>query len=85
MVPEEDCLMSKHAKAKMTYNLQSSPIIYTPGIVEMAVNGGRNKSQVQKFANLLEKGWKLPPKVARGIVTGKIPYTVDGETVVVIA
>ena len=63
-----------------TYTLRSADWIYTPGMVQLAV---------QQFTfnpdwsiKILRDGFNLPPKIAKGLASGKISFWVEGESVV---
>ena len=63
--------------APIEYRLGSTPGIYTPGIVQMAVESLPRKQAIK----LLSDGFGLPVSAATYLVNGGA-YTLDGETVV---
>lgn len=71
-------------KDKQTIRLSSSEMIYTPGIIAWAKQGYLFPSVKDRkyFVNLLVTGFGLTASVSRGLLTGKIPYIVEGEGIV---
>jgi hypothetical protein len=63
--------------APHTYRLGSTPNIYTPSIVQMAVESLPRKQAIK----LLSDGYGLPVSAAAFLIDGG-DYTIDGETVV---
>jgi len=65
--------------------LGSSPMIYAPGVVKWIMHGYATSRGKQKrmFASLLGKTWHLPAKLAFDVTTGKVPFRIEGEGVVV--
>lgn len=64
---------------KRTYTLRSAAWIHTPSMVRLAVS---------EFAfnpawsiKILRDGFQLPAKVAKGLASGTITYTVENESV----
>lgn len=65
-----------------TYRLGSSPAIHAPGMVAWAINGAAFKKDRAKMVQIIAQGWNLPEDAARELVTKRVPYTIEGETVV---
>jgi len=64
--------------------LESSSMIHTPGILRWAkagYPGSRGKSRAA-IVQAVSDGYHLPRRVAIGLLTGKIPYRVEGDKVV---
>jgi hypothetical protein len=64
---------------KRTYTLRSADWIYTPGMVRLAVD--QYAFNPQWSVKMLRDGFNLPPKVAKGLASGAITYTVENESV----
>ena len=64
-----------------TYRLGSSDFVYAPGLVRWAINGAHFAKDRPKMVEVVAS-WGVPKKAARALVTGKVPYKVEGETVV---
>jgi hypothetical protein len=67
------------------YVLGSNEMVYAPGIVEWAINGAHFKKDVPVVTKVIAEGWGVPVEVAKALVTGKVPYKVEGEAVVFVA
>ena len=65
---------------KRTYTLRSADWIYTPGMVQLAVQ--QFTFNPDWSVKILRDGFSLPPKVVKGLASGKISYEVQGESVV---
>jgi len=65
-----------------TYRLGSAPMIHTPGMVRWAVNGYAFQSDRKYLTNIFTEGWGIPADAAKKLLSGRVPYTVEGETVV---
>ena len=63
-----------------TYTLRSAAWIYTPGMVQLAVQ--QFSFNPQWSIKLLREGFNLPAKIAKGLASGSITYTIEGESVV---
>lgn len=67
-----------------TYRLQSCEVIHAPGVVQAAINDYKLGARKEYWERVLTKGWPgFPPAVAKALLTGQLPYAIDGETVVV--
>lgn len=67
-----------------TYRLTSVPLVNTPGLLAYAAHGyktsrGRGRTP---FINIFAQGYNLDRKVVVGLLSGKIPHEVEGDTVV---
>jgi hypothetical protein len=65
----------------MKYRLGSSPAIHAPGMVRWAINGAAFERDREQMINVIAQGWNVPREAASKLVTGAVPFTVDGETV----
>lgn len=65
-----------------TYRLGSSEMICAPGMVRWAINGAFFKKDRPQMIEVIRRGWNVPQDAAAALVTGKVPYTVEDETVV---
>jgi hypothetical protein len=63
-----------------TYTLRSAAWIHTPSMVRLAVSEFTFNSAWS--IKLLREGFKLPAKVAKGLASGAITYTIEGDSVV---
>ena len=70
----------KLAAAK-TYRLGSNEMVSAPGMVRWAINGASFKSDIPQMVKVIES-WGVPKAAAHALVTKKVPFTVEGETVV---
>jgi len=61
------------------YRLHSTGLVHTPGIIAWAMAGMLSNSD--RMVEIISKGYNLPDKVARDLLSSKIPYRVEGETV----
>jgi hypothetical protein len=64
------------------YRLGSAEFVHAPGLVAWAINGAHFRDDRAAMINVIEKTWSIPHVAAFALVTGEVPYTVDGETVV---
>lgn len=62
-----------------TYHLQSGPMIYTPGILRWAINGYFWKKDRAYLRRVFTEGWGLPDRAVAALLSGKVPYTLEGE------
>jgi hypothetical protein len=65
-----------------TYRLGSSEAIFAPGMVRWAINGAKFAKDRAAMVRAISQGWNIPHDAALALVTGKAPFTIDGETVV---
>ena len=65
-----------------TYRLTSNEAVYAPNLVRFAINGARYKKDRQAMINLIAKGWGVPFGAAIKLIRERVPYKVDGETVI---
>jgi len=64
---------------KRTYTLRSAAWIHTPSMVRLAVR--EFTFNPAWSIKLLRDGFSLPPKIAKGLASGAITYTIEGESV----
>lgn len=67
-----------------TVRLGSTTMVSAPGILRWAMNGFRFKCDRKKMRDVM-KSWEagLTDKQWDGVLSGTIPHTIDGETVVI--
>ena len=65
-----------------TYRLGSNQMVFAPGMVEWAINGAAFKKDRAKMVNVIAATWSVPKDAATALLTQKIPYTIEEETVV---
>ena len=53
-----------------------------PGIIRWAINGYKFKEDREKILNVV-LAWDIPEHVAKELLSEKVPYTVEDETVVI--
>ena len=63
-----------------TYRLNSTEFIYTPSMIQMAKN--HFAFDPKWSLSLLMDGYHLPKSIAVDLLTGKIAFSIEGETVV---
>ena len=67
-----------------TYRLLSTPMVNTPGIVAWAINAYRFPRDRKVIREVMASYPGLPEDVIEGLLDKSIPYTVEGETVIII-
>ena len=65
-----------------TYRLGSSDAVYAPGIVDWAMSGYWNKPDREVLGTVIAQTWKIPECAADALLSKKVPYSIEGETVV---
>jgi len=65
-----------------TYRLGSSPLVHAPGIVAWARNGYAFPKDRKAMTRVIADTWSIPASAAKALLSGKSPFTVEGETVV---
>ena len=66
-----------------TYNLTSTPLINTPGLVAWGVSGYHFKSDRKAIRRVFVDGYSLPEAAADALLSGKVPYSVNDENATV--
>ena len=66
-----------------TYRLASAAFVHAPGLIAWAINGAAFPKDRAAMVRIVRETWNLPEHVAYDIVTEELPYTLDGDTVVV--
>lgn len=66
----------------MQYRLGSSTMCHAPGIIAWAINGYKFKEDRDNILNVV-LAWDIPEQVAKDLLSEKIPYTVEDESVVI--
>ena len=64
------------------YSLGSNPMIHAPSIVAWAINGYKFKEDREKILNVI-LAWDIPEQVAKDLLSEKVPYTVEEDSVIV--
>lgn len=64
------------------YRLGSSPFIHTPGMLRYWVNGYRTTPEIT-FWQVAMGFSTLPAALIADVLSGRCPYTVEGDTVVI--
>lgn len=64
-----------------TYNLQSATMVSAPGLIAWAINGAKFERDRAQMVRIVADTWSIPNPAAEALVTGKVPFTVSGETV----
>lgn len=65
------------------YKLQSAEFVYAPGLIAWAINGAKFPKDRDQMAKVISATWNLTAEIGMGIVMETIPYTIDGETVII--
>ena len=65
-----------------TYRLGASPAVHTPGIVAWAINGYHFEDDRPQLRKVIVETYDLPEIAADQLLSKKVPYTIEGETVV---
>lgn len=64
-----------------TYRLGSSPMVHTPGLVAWAINGYHFKDDRPALMKVM-RSYDIPDIAIEALLSAKVPYTVDDDTVV---
>ena len=62
--------------------LQSTEGIYTPGILRWAQNGYAFPNDRKKLRRVFVEGFNLDGELVHRLLSGKVPYEIEGEDVV---
>ena len=65
-----------------TYRLGSAEFVHAPGLIRWAINGAKFKKDRRTVTNVVAQTWNIPMSAALALTTEKVPFTLDGETVV---
>jgi hypothetical protein len=65
---------------KNTYRLNSTEMVYTPGIIRFAQS--MFPTDAPAAVRILRDGYGLPNHIAEALASGYLSYEIDGETVV---
>lgn len=66
---------------KNQYRLGSSPFVFAPGFIRWAQQFYRERPR--KAVNMIVEGWNgLPRPAAIALLSGKVPFAIEGEAVV---
>jgi hypothetical protein len=65
---------------KNTYRLNSTEMVYTPGIIRFAQS--MFVTDAPAAVRILRDGYGLPNAIAEALASGYLSYEVEGETVV---
>jgi len=66
---------------KKVVELPSAPMVNTPGLLIWAINGYKFKKDRKTLVNVFVQGYNLTPEVVNDLLSGKIPYRIEGESV----
>lgn len=67
-------------------HLQSSPIVYAPGIVRWAMNGYHFEDDRDMLLRVLVDTWSVAEAtrpIIHRVLLGELPFRIEGETVVI--
>lgn len=64
------------------YALGSNEAVFAPGIVKWAINGAHFKKDAPQMIKVISEGWGVPVEAAKALVMQKVPYKIEGESVV---
>jgi hypothetical protein len=64
-----------------TFSLGSTQFVYTPGIFKMCLNQW-NLPQNRRWVRSVLAAWNISNPVITGLMTGKIPYRIENDSVV---
>jgi hypothetical protein len=56
-------------------------MVHAPGVIAWAVSGGAFKKDVPKLVEVVMAWEGVPKAAAKALVTGKVPYKVEGDVV----
>ena len=62
--------------------LTSTAMVHTPGILAWAVNGYKFPRDRKRMVNVISQTYKLKPAIAKGLLSGSLPYEVIDDAVV---
>jgi hypothetical protein len=65
---------------KNTYRLNSTEMVYTPGIIRFAQS--MFPTDAPAAVRILREGYALPNAIADALASGALAYEIDGEAVV---
>lgn len=65
-----------------TYRLGSSPLVHAPGIIVWARSGYLFPKDRPQLIKIISETWGIPTDATADLLSGKTPYTIEGETVV---
>jgi len=66
-----------------TYRLLSSELVHTLGIVKWAINAYRFPRDRKVIRKVMASYYGLPTHIIDGLLSGEIPYTIEGDAVVI--
>lgn len=65
------------------YRLHSAPLVHTPGLLAWAMNAYHfPEDRPQMLKIMTETFDKVPTKTMDDLLAGKIPYQVEGDTII---
>ncbi|MGO7308829.1 hypothetical protein ACCS91_33780 [Rhizobium ruizarguesonis] len=65
-----------------TYRLGSNEAVYAPGIVKWAIGGYWHEPDQPQLRTVIANGWKIPEEAAHELLSQRVPYTMECETLV---
>lgn len=70
-------------KSKITYTLQSSPMVHTPGLIAWAINGYAFEADRPAMRKVIGDTFQtLPADAIDQLLSEAVPFTVDNGTVI---
>lgn len=65
----------------MTYRIQSSPLLYMPGIMNWAINGYKFDKDRAAIRRVLTDGCNMTQECADALLSERVPFVVVGEDI----
>lgn len=66
-----------------TYRLASSPGVYTPGLIDWAINSyGFERDRARLLDVIVATFPSVTPRAIEQLLSKSVPYTVEGETLI---
>lgn len=62
------------------FKLQSSALVYAPGVVAWAINGFHFKNDRPALLRCISEGWNVPQDAARALLIKAVSYHLEGES-----
>lgn len=64
------------------YRLGSAGFVHAPGMVAWAINGYAFKKDRKRIMEVMKAWDGVPTSALHDLLSGRVPYTVDGDVVV---
>ena len=65
-----------------TYRLGSADFVHAPGLISWAINGYAFKKDQTHLLSIVADTWSIPAPVADALLSKRVPFIVEDETVV---